>query len=1363
MQNVNAVNDNTKSLLNDPIAIVAMSCRLPGADNPQAFWQILTEGNSPICEVPETWMNREIYFDPQLGKTGKSYTKIGAIFDTKDIEKEIRNYHFNEQFRNCDPFLKLACIVADEVLSQAKIPANNTNFGIYFGGLWASDLSLNYLLSIVSDITFKTLYNLPEFSSLPLQVQIEIVERCIDIVRQNYRNENYWNCQSPEIRLGDFVTNLRNIYGWTGTAYSLDAACSSSIIAIDCAVTDILAGKIQGALVGGISSMTILTPLLFSKNYAAATTLSCPFDANADGIVGSMGIIFTFLKTLKSAENNGDNILGLIRSIGFSSDGRGKSLWAPRPEGELLAMKRAYQKTNITPQQLTYLEAHATSTSVGDSTELKTIQNLLNYSQEELQNDYSQLNNTNDNHKTSDFSYKNSLSISDQIENNVTNNQHKRKLAIGSVKANFGHLFEAAGLLGLMKITQICKNKIIPAQINISQLHPDIFNKPLPFFIPLEPVPLNNSNNSSYNVNSGDNSGDNFGDKSNSKSDQYSDETLFFGLNSFGIGGLNSHLIFEEYKKDKTQSTDNQQKTTAVPAASVSPVDLVSPVVRKAVAVLGIGCVFPRAFSVEQFREILKQKIDPKQTLSPIEFNRRYFSEQKIAESTEIHGGFIENYLYNWELHKIPPLQIQRCDPLQTYVMGAVDEAISQAVTGRELSNEERDKTFVVAGAEHLSNFFYEYQLAIRAYELGQVVRNSATIILSKYENDENYKNLKNQFAEQFADQIADQFDSSNSDVALKSYARLVSDKISKSFVKKIFRDNPCVSDVTGGFTSSSLTSRITKLYDVHGGAFTIDGGLVSSLIAIDYSLQKLRSGESLIGICIGAYRWTNSHAFEFYKSKYGETFFPLAEGAGAVVLKSIDQVDHSKEKPLGLIYEIINITQCKIDKSVWESLDLSVEDIQFISIASPKPSTHLALFENFFRSEKRIHPIPVTTCFNQFGNLCTASGMAELIKSFLILQDKIIPPQFDWKDKLNETSIFFVTKIPVELKLNERSFAILFDLDNDGNGYAAILLPNISQNNETTELQSLKPRPIERQNLQNIQKLLNTDLITNKELTNKEITKNVYIYRQLGASYEMGFGLGAADSAKIEDLIHKYDEIQLQDTLTNNGELNMNSILSNDRKLERELLGENGVDELRGLADGSGVPFEKLFLHNIRFYSALTGIHFMLRDAGIFKHVIIVENSLCEIINGNFDVHLSEREPADSEPYVCISATGCVGGFVSCRAEISVSILPRIQNTLAKNQFNTNSNSNLSTFVNIGLLLKKFSTIANNQNDPPPQKINSSPDILIVDTLRGNFINDAKNFEHDLATTQNIIQKFSSSRRYFCTIMLNNNSIEIL
>ena len=147
---------------------------------------------------------------------------------------------------------------------------------------------------------------------------------------------------------------------------------------------------------------------------------SRPFDADADGLILAEGYVAIVVKTVARALADGDKIQAVIRGIGMSTDGRGKSLWAPRKEGQVLAIQRAYEP-DIDVARLQYLEAHATSTQIGDATELQALAEALG-----------------------------------------GRLPPGHKIAIGSVKANVGHTLEAAGLTGLVKTVLAMRHQIVP-------------------------------------------------------------------------------------------------------------------------------------------------------------------------------------------------------------------------------------------------------------------------------------------------------------------------------------------------------------------------------------------------------------------------------------------------------------------------------------------------------------------------------------------------------------------------------------------------------------------------------------------------------------------------------------------------------------------------------------------------------------------------------------------------------------------------------------------------------------------------------------------------------------------------------------
>ncbi len=1185
----------------EPVAVVACACRLPGVDDPDGLWNAIVRGESPIREVPDSWLDSRLYFDPKPGKPGKTYSKLAAIFDRDRVEKEIAQKTFPASFRCNDPLLKTAYIVATETLSQTFSDVEEKNVGIYLGGLRASDLSYDYSFSTTAEAVLESVVGLPEFAALDPSLRETVVRRSVEEIAKRYRRDDYWGKSSPGIKISDFVADLKRTFQWTGPAFSLDAACSSSLVAVDCACNDLREGRVRGALVGAISSMTQLSLILFSKNFAATTGKSRPFDKDADGVVSSMGLVFVFLKTLDRARQDGDTILGVIRNVGFSSDGRGKTLWAPRTEGQILAMRRAYDNIDATPDQLVYLEAHATSTGVGDSTELKTIDTLL-----------------------------------DEYPRRPTVHA-SRKIAVGSVKSHFGHSFEAAGLVSLIKVLQMIRHRVIPRQINISNPHDELRDDKKRFFVPFDAE----------------------------RSLPFDAEPGLFGINAFGVGGINAHLVLEEF-----QDRNITEDIIASDIENASSRDF-------PVAVVGLGCVYPGAYSSHAFWDLLNSDEDPKRPLSSHGRKQRLFPEKSNEKLDAIPGGFIEDYVYDWGRHRIPPLQIERCDPLQTFVMGAVDEAVS----GRNLSDEERDGAFVVVGTDHDTSFFHEFLTTVRGAEVADIVKNSL-------------------FCETKTGEKRDG----------DPFAVLASE-----FVKKIQKEHPCILDATGGFCSSSLASRITKLYDMHGGAFAIDGGHPSSLIALDYCIRKISRDTSSLGICGGAYRWTNPHAFEYHADHGPSATFPLAEGAGAVLLKALSQVDAKTEKPYAIIRVSIPVTDGRLDASFWESQDIDIENLAFVAISAPDISKHLPSLATSFQEADRKNRIPLVSSRAKLGNLCAGAGIAELIASSLMFDNRMIPAQHLPADTVDENGLFYVptdsTPLDTEDRIFEQLFAVILDLDQFGNGFAVIVEPRPFGFHEEPSLDGLSLRPIRRAIPYSISDSLHG-------IRPPKVVRPVSRFRQFGSRYEMGFGLGVADSVGIGRLIEAYANHPERDALIGS---DIEELLPH----YEEVIGVEGTDELRGLADGSGVSFEDLFLHNILFYRNLKVRHVAMRhgahlvdSTGVpvmpFQHVLAFECPLRKMFAQELDVQIREREPAGGWSHSLIGATGCIGGWAGYNAiGVAVSVTGiRV------------AQSNLFPHVTAGQLLERFDHLPGDdelKSFMPEPRFSGS--VLVSALDRGEFI----------------------------------------
>ncbi|HSL60258.1 MAG TPA: beta-ketoacyl synthase N-terminal-like domain-containing protein, partial [Desulfotignum sp.] len=233
--------------------------------------------------------------------------------------------------------------------------------------------------------------------------------------------------------------------GIRGANYIVDAACASSITALDAAVGELLSGEHDQVIVGGVN--THLAPesfIGFAKMGTLSEKGSYPFDQRADGFVLGEGSVVFVLKRMKDALRDKNRILGIINGIGSSSDGRGKAIAAPNPKGQVLSVQRCFEHTRpeITPEQIGFIEAHGTSTIIGDAAELETLNTW----------------------------YKNSHA------------------GISSIKSQIGHLLGAAGAAGLIKALLAVNNGILPpnGQFDILSKNHDLSGSTL--FIVKEPL-----------------------------------------------------------------------------------------------------------------------------------------------------------------------------------------------------------------------------------------------------------------------------------------------------------------------------------------------------------------------------------------------------------------------------------------------------------------------------------------------------------------------------------------------------------------------------------------------------------------------------------------------------------------------------------------------------------------------------------------------------------------------------------------------------------------------------------------------------------------------------------------------------------
>src|SRR6266568_895596 len=243
---------------------------------------------------------------------------------------------------------------------------------------------------------------------------------------------------------------VANRFDLGGVNYTVDAACASSLAAAYLAVSELEAGTSDMVVVGGVD--TVQSPfgfLCFSKSQALSPRGRCrTFDAGADGIAISEGITMLVLKRLADAERDGDRIYAVVKAVAGSSDGRGRSLTAPRPEGQTLALERAYARAGISPATVGLVEAHGTGTVVGDAAEVAALSEVFQAA-----------------------------------------GAAPSSCAIGSVKSMVGHTKSAAGVTGMMKVALALHHKVLPPTLHVETPNPRLREADNPFFVSTDALP----------------------------------------------------------------------------------------------------------------------------------------------------------------------------------------------------------------------------------------------------------------------------------------------------------------------------------------------------------------------------------------------------------------------------------------------------------------------------------------------------------------------------------------------------------------------------------------------------------------------------------------------------------------------------------------------------------------------------------------------------------------------------------------------------------------------------------------------------------------------------------------------------------
>ncbi len=468
MRGMNSTSGEAKN--REPIAIVGLGCRFPGADGPTAYWELLCSGKDAMRDVPKERWDSSRFAAKDPDRTAKAYVQRGGFLDSDPTEFDAAFFGISAR-EACyvDPQQRIMMEVAWEALEDAGLNATRlcgSATGVYVGAFTMDHtiLSLNPLNRETIDTHSAT---------------------------------------------GGSMTMLSNrlsyYFDFRGPSMTVDTACSGSLVAVHLACQAIWNDECDLALAGGVNVM--MRPeyfIIMSKGRFLSPDGQCrSFDAAANGYARGEGAGVVVLKPLSAALRDGNPIYALIRGTGINQDGRTDGITVPNPDAQEALIRGVATRYHVPLGDVRYVEAHGTGTIVGDPIEAEVLGRTVGAAQ-----------------------------------------RNGDVCLIGSAKAAIGHLEAAAGVAGLIKAALCAQRGKVPPQAGLRTPNPHIPFDSLKLKLTrqLEPLPD-------------------------------ADGPVYLGVNAFGYGGTNAHVLLERYRppsesRERTATDEGHPQVLVLSAKS---------------------------------------------------------------------------------------------------------------------------------------------------------------------------------------------------------------------------------------------------------------------------------------------------------------------------------------------------------------------------------------------------------------------------------------------------------------------------------------------------------------------------------------------------------------------------------------------------------------------------------------------------------------------------------------------------------------------------------------------------------------------------------------------------------------------------
>ncbi len=428
------------------IAIVGMAGIYPDAEDVDQFWTNILSGHDAVREAPADWLGGSDLFAPESDELMKIYTRRGGFLG--DLSRfnpaEFGTMPLSVEGAQPDQFMALQ-VCHDALVDSGYLPgkADHSRTGVILGhAIHAHRANTNGIQQAWFESQLQHYLHV-----LFPEVEQDRLKQVTDIIRS--KSPRIVPEAVPGLVPNIMTGRIANRLDLMGPNYIIDAACSSSLIAIELAAHELRSGQADMMLAGGVNTTT--SPLVYSV-FCSVAALSRrgairPFGSEADGTVLGEGAGALVLKRLEDALSAGDRIYAVVKAVGQSSDGKSSGLMAPRLEGEILAMQRAYDMSGIDPASIGLVEAHGTGIPLGDRTEVTALRKIFGDRQGLLPH-----------------------------------------IPIGSVKSMIGHCIPAAGSAAVIKTALALTHRIIPPTLS-GEVNGELGLEVSPFYVSREARP----------------------------------------------------------------------------------------------------------------------------------------------------------------------------------------------------------------------------------------------------------------------------------------------------------------------------------------------------------------------------------------------------------------------------------------------------------------------------------------------------------------------------------------------------------------------------------------------------------------------------------------------------------------------------------------------------------------------------------------------------------------------------------------------------------------------------------------------------------------------------------------------------------